>query len=117
MSRGYQPAFEVLEVDGREVLAVDLPGVDARGVRFSVEDEVLVVSGARLPAPGHRVAGARPSGSFELRFPLAAGVTRDQLCVEFSNGVLEVELRPLRLFDVEHPSTRVGIAGRAIPLT
>lgn len=116
MSLAFRPAYEVLDVDGREVLAVDLPGVDGRGVRVSVEGQFLVVNGRRPPAPGRRVAGLRPAGSFELRFPLPAGVKREQLCVDFSNGVLEVELRPLRRIDVEHPSTRVGIAGRAIPI-
>ena len=114
----YRPAYEILEVEGRQVLAVDLPGVDPRQVRLSVVDgNVLVISGRRARPAGRHVVGARPWGRFELRLVLPAPASAERLCVEFSAGVLEVELRPARVFDVEHPSTRVGVAGRAVPIT
>lgn len=118
MSGGYRPDHEVLEVNGRLVVAIDLPGLDARALRVDVVDgRELVVAGRREPAGGRRVSGARPSGPFELRFPLPAAISREHLCVEYRNGVLEVEVRPIPGFSPEHPSTRVGIAGRPVPIT
>jgi len=92
----WAPAVDVIETDGEFQIRAELPGVEKDGVKLSVEDRILMITGRREQEKEekgkryHKVE--RAYGSFARSFTLPDTVDDQKLTAEFKNGVLTVRL-------------------------
>jgi HSP20 family protein len=92
-SQGWQPTFDVAQVDDGYRIAIDVPGVEADALELRLEDDLLIVSGERVAlADGDIQRRERPSGPFVRRFRLPAHTNAEAVAAELRNGVLELRI-------------------------
>jgi len=93
----FQPAADVVEVEGGWKVRLELPGVSREAVKVEVKENLLTVSGDK-PDPYAEAKGYRRAepgyGSFARTFRLSQAIDRDRIEAKFENGVLEVALQP-----------------------
>lgn len=90
---GWWPTLDVHEAENEYVALVDLPGVKPEDVSIELEQQVLTVSGTRVPfSAGETKYTERPYGSFVRTFTLPKGVESDKIAAEYENGVLQVHV-------------------------
>lgn len=94
---GWTPRVDVVEDENEYLIKADLPAVDKKDVKVTVEDGVLTISGERSSEKKeddgktyHRVE--RVHGSFTRRFNVPEDVDASKVKAEHKNGVLEVHL-------------------------
>lgn len=89
-------AGEVFEDDGRIVVRIEVPGMEAKDFDLSVQDNLLVVRGEKCHS--RETGGGRYQlrecayGSFHRTILLPAAVRSDQAQASYQRGVLRVEL-------------------------
>lgn len=90
----WAPPLAAWETDQELIVAVDVPGVERRELRVSVEGNVLTVAGERrLAANGHRLRmSERPFGSFARQIALPRPARAGELTARLRDGVLEIRL-------------------------
>lgn len=91
----WQPRVDVIDADSEYVLAVDLPGVDPKGVEVELEQGVLRISGEREASHGDEAAYTyreRKVGTFERSFRVPEAVDADGITAKFDKGVLEIRV-------------------------
>lgn len=92
----WAPAVDVIETEAEFQIRAELPGVEKSGVKLSVEDRILMISGRREQEKEergkryHKVE--RAYGSFARSFTLPDTVDDQKVTAEFKNGVLTVRL-------------------------
>ncbi|HEX2112704.1 MAG TPA: Hsp20/alpha crystallin family protein [Gaiellaceae bacterium] len=92
-SQGWQPTFDVAQVDDGYLVAIDVPGVEADALELRLEDDLLTVSGERVArADGDLQRRGSPSGPFVCRFRLPAHTNAEAVAAELKNGVLELRI-------------------------
>ncbi len=73
----WEPPVDILETDRDVLVLVALPGVDAENAQAMIEDDALVIAGARTLPPELRTATIHrlelPQGRFFRRVRLPAG--------------------------------------------
>ncbi|MEO8032578.1 MAG: Hsp20/alpha crystallin family protein [Gemmatimonadota bacterium] len=90
------PATDIGESPEGVMLALDLPGVDARDVKISLENRVLTIrgekqrKGAEKGERGYRYE--RTFGAFERTFTLPDTLETDKVEASYENGVLSILL-------------------------
>ena len=95
-ARAFYPSVDIKEDDKQIVLTSDLPGVDQKDIKVTVEDGTLTLSGERKFEKStdeenfHRVE--RSFGSFQRSFSLPDTVDDDKIVASYKNGVLELTL-------------------------
>ena len=90
---GWVPVLDVREAEGEYLVLVDLPGVKSEDVTIEVNDQVLTVSGSRVPVEtGEAQFVERPYGSFVRTLTLPKGVDSDNIAANYSDGVLELRI-------------------------
>jgi HSP20 family protein len=94
-SSAWNPAVDVIEVNDRVVVKVEVPGVDEKDLRVTFEDGLLTISGERQferkdESNYHRIE--RAYGSFSRTFTLPRSVDATQIVANYRNGVLEIEI-------------------------
>jgi HSP20 family protein len=100
-SRGrWQPAVDIYETDGREVvILVDAPGLRREDIDVTVENSTLTVKGERRRDGSidedryHRIE--RAYGAFSRSFTLPTTLDGTKVRAEYRDGVLTIVL-PLR---------------------
>jgi HSP20 family protein len=90
---GWIPDADVIALDGRHLVILDLPGVPRDAVRVRLEGARLVVQGER--AAVHHEGGAvrsgeRPYGPFKREFLLPPDVDGAGVTASLDDGVLRV---------------------------
>ena len=91
--QGWQPAFDVAQVDDGYRIAIDVPGVEADALELRLEDDLLTISGERVAlAEGDLQRRGSPSGLFVCRFRLPAHTNAEAVAAELKNGVLELRI-------------------------
>jgi len=92
----WAPLVDVIETDADFQIQVELPGVEKKDVKLSVEDGVLMISGRREQEKEekgkrhHRVEMAY--GNFARSFMVPDSVDGQKVTAEFKNGILTVRL-------------------------
>ena len=94
----WSPRVDIVEDENEYLIKADLPAVDKRDVKVTVEDGVLTVSGERKSEKTeendgktyHRVE--RVYGSFTRRFNVPEEVDPTKVKATYNDGVLEVHL-------------------------
>ncbi len=93
------PAVNVVEVEGAFWVTMALPGVEAEEIEIQVQGDTLVVAGQRSFPPDLRTGRVHiyeiPSGRFERRIQLSAGVHLLLGEKTLSHGLLSIELRKI----------------------
>jgi HSP20 family protein len=80
------------------VLTSELAGVTVNDVSISLQDDVLILEGARRPEERQDVSWQRRErayGSFSRVVQLPFRVDADKVQARFNNGILEIELQRL----------------------
>ena len=92
----WAPAADIYELGSEIVLKMDLPEVDQRAIKLTVDGNRLVVSGERPLNPEIRrdsfVRIERPYGHFARSFALPDNVDRERIEASCDAGVLTVRL-------------------------
>ena len=92
----WTPAVDVMETDEDFQIRAELPGVEKRDVKLSVEDGVLMISGYRQEEEKNK--GARyhrtelPYGRFQRGFTMPDAVDEKKVEAELKNGILTIRL-------------------------
>ena len=90
------PATDITENEEGLSLTLDLPGVDAKDVKISLEHRVLTIRGEKLRKgeakgeQGYRFE--RTHGTFERTFTLPDTLEAEKVKASYENGVLSVFL-------------------------
>jgi HSP20 family protein len=95
-TRSLQPAMDIAETEQGYTLTVELPGLQKKDVKITVEDGVLTLSGEKRRETEqdeknyHRVE--RVYGAFSRSVSLPVGVDAGKADARFENGVLTIDL-------------------------
>ena len=91
---GFTPPLDIREAAEEYWLMFDLPGVKAEDVSIEVNDQVLTVSGTRVPAAeaGEVQQIERAFGSFVRNLTLPKGVDSDAITADYADGVLTLKV-------------------------
>jgi HSP20 family protein len=90
---GFTPPLDVRETDDEYLVMVDVPGVKSQDVTIELNDQLLTISGSRVPVEtGEAQSVERPYGSFVRHLTLPKGVDSDQIEAEYHDGVLELHI-------------------------
>jgi HSP20 family protein len=90
---GLTPLLDVRETEDEYLVMVDLPGVKSEDVTIEFNDQVLTISGSRVPVEtGQSQLVERPYGSFVRNLTLPKGVDGDQIKADYHDGVLELHI-------------------------
>ena len=94
--RTWLPRVDIDEGGNEIVLRADLPGLDEKDIKVTLEDDVLTLRGERVDQEKqegrdyHRLE--RRFGAFQRSFTLATAVDAKKIAAEYKNGVLTVKL-------------------------
>jgi len=92
----WTPAVDILETDHEITIKAELPGVEAKDVSISLDNNVLTLKGERRTEKEirkenyHRME--RACGSFHRSFAIPAFVDSENVKAEFRNGLLTITL-------------------------
>jgi HSP20 family protein len=90
---GFMPALDVRETEDDYLVMVDLPGVKPEDVTIEVNEQLLTISGSRVPVEtGEAQLVERPYGSFVRTLTLPKGVDSDSIAANYQHGVLELRI-------------------------
>jgi HSP20 family protein len=90
---GFTPTLDVRETEDDYVVMVDVPGVKSEDVSIEVSEQVLTISGSRVPVEtGDAQLVERPYGSFVRNLTLPKGVDSEQIKADYSDGVLTLHI-------------------------
>ena len=90
------PAVDILEAEREMIIKAELPGVEAKDVVVSLDNNVLTLKGERKTEREvsrenyHRME--RAFGSFHRSFTIPAFVDAENVKAEFRNGLLTITL-------------------------
>jgi len=105
---GFTPAMDIRETEDEYLVLVDLPGVKQEDVSIELEDQLLTISGTRVPVEvGEAQHVERPYGSFARTLNLPKGVDSDSISAGYADGVLELRIRK----PAEQRTKRIPILG------
>lgn len=116
---GYNVPTDVFHTGDRLVIRMDLPGVSPEDVEVTVQENHLLINGARkFPYEADAVRFVRRGtfyGDFTQRVGLGKGLDAERISARFDNGILEVvipyaeEVQPKKVA-IEH-GTRQELSG------
>jgi HSP20 family protein len=92
----WSPAVDIYEKDGNIVLKAELPGIEAKDVDVTVENNILTLRGERqfdqeVQRENYQRV-ERSYGAFTRSFTLPTVVETEKIKAEFKDGVLRMTL-------------------------
>ena len=95
--RDWMPAVDVEERENEYAVSVDIPGVDKKDVKVSVESNVLTIKGERKyerteDEDGTCYCSERRFGTFSRSFSLSKKIDTEKITAKHKDGVLTVTL-------------------------
>ena len=92
----WKPALDIYELDRDLVVLVELPGVNKKDIKVTIEGDILTITGVRqnlLPAERHICHRIEiHQGPFRRSIKLNVPVKRDAISAQFKNGLLKIEI-------------------------
>jgi HSP20 family protein len=90
---GFTPRLDVRETDEEYVVMVDVPGVRSDDVQIELRDQILTISGTRVPVEtGEAQRVERPFGAFSRMLTLPQGIDPDSIRADYADGVLTLHV-------------------------
>lgn len=93
---GWVPAVDLSEDGDKFTLRAEMPGLDKKDIKLSLEDRVLTLSGEKKLDREKKERSfylvERCDGRFSRSFTLPAKVDGEKIKAEFKHGILEIEL-------------------------
>jgi len=90
----WTPAVDIKEEDNQFLLYIDVPGVEAKDIDITTENDVLQIKGQRYAETKEECTGykriERTRGSFQRSFTLPDTADTDRISARNKNGVLEI---------------------------
>ena len=92
------PRVDIVEKDSGYSISADLPGLDKKDIKVSVENGVLTISGEKEATKNDEKKNRyhyleRSYGSFKRSFALPENVDQEHIEANFKNGVLQLALK------------------------
>ena len=92
------PKVDIVENEKNFIVHADLPGLDKKDIKVSVENGVLSISGEKKEEKKEKEKGKyyyyeRSYGSFSRSFALPETVKEKDISANFKDGVLELVLK------------------------
>ena len=88
----WTPASDIYEKDSEYLIAIDLPGIDRGALQIDVDDNRLIVKGARVIDEPKQHRTERPRGKFLRTFSVPGSVDQGKIGAEYKDGVLQIRL-------------------------
>ena len=106
----FAPDMDVYETDDEVVIEVEIPGIDRKDVKITVEENILKISGEKKVEREQKGKNyyyvERSAGKFERAIRLPDYVDVEKIKAEYKNGVLTIrvpkkEERKKKVIEVE----------------
>ena len=92
----FAPRVDTAETDTAYEVTAELPGVEEKDIKISLDDKVLCIAGEKKSEREEKkkdyVMSERSYGSFKRAFTLPDNVAADKIAARFEKGVLKVTL-------------------------
>jgi HSP20 family protein len=92
----FAPRVDTAETDAAYEVTAELPGVEEKDIKISLDDKVLCIAGEKKSEREEKkkdyVMSERSYGSFKRAFTLPDNVAADKIAAIFEKGVLKVTL-------------------------
>jgi HSP20 family protein len=88
----WSPRADVYETEAEFIVAADLPGIDRSALEITLDENRLVVRGARHLKESPTGRPERASGTFLRSFSIPNTVDQSSIRADYKDGVLEVHL-------------------------
>ena len=96
METSWSPRADVQETETDFVIDIELPGIDKKGIKVEVKNDVLAVTGERKEEKKTKEKGyqsiERHYGKFERKFSLPDTVKAENIAAKYNNGVMTLTL-------------------------
>jgi len=108
------PAMEVSETTEAMILTAELPGIEEKNLKVTIENNVLTIAGEKeqaindIPPAKNFYLAERFYGAFQRALSLPRTVDVEHVKAEFEKGVLTITLPKVpqakgRVIEVKHP--------------
>ncbi|MFO0241196.1 Hsp20/alpha crystallin family protein [Gemmatimonas sp.] len=100
-SGSWMPAVEVSETNEVMVLTAELPGIEEKALKITIDNNVLTIAGEKeqeltdSPPAKNYYLSERFYGAFQRSFALPRTVDMDHITASFDKGILTVTLPKL----------------------
>lgn len=92
----FAPDMDVYETDNEVVIEVEIPGIDRKDVKITVEENILKISGEKKVEREQKGKNyyyvERSTGKFERAIRLPDYVDVEKIKAEYKNGVLTIKV-------------------------
>ena len=92
----FAPRVDTAETDAAYEVTAELPGVDEKDIKISLDENVLCISGEKRAEREEKkkdyVMSERSYGSFKRAFSLPDNVDAEKIAAKFEKGVLKVTI-------------------------
>jgi HSP20 family protein len=90
--RAAWPHIELSETEDKLRVIAELPGLEERDVKITLQEGVLMLKGHKKIDENGRIYSERWEGAFERTIPVGQDVDPDKVKASFKNGVLTIQL-------------------------
>jgi HSP20 family protein len=98
-AQSWLPAVDIMEQENSFVIKAELPGVDKKDVKITVQNDVLTIKGEKKQETEKNGENyyrtERLYGSFQRSFTLPATIASEKIDASYDNGVLILNLPKL----------------------
>jgi HSP20 family protein len=97
----WMPAVEVSETNDAMLLTAELPGIDEKALKITIDNNVLTIAGEKeeeltdAPPAKNYYVSERFYGAFHRSFALPRTVDMEHVTAEFDKGILRLTLPKL----------------------
>jgi len=88
----WTPVADIYETDSGYMIAIDLPGIKRDDIEIDIDDNRLLVKGARVIDDSRSRRSERPRGKFLRSFSVPAAIDQNKIGADYKDGVLQIRL-------------------------
>ena len=88
----WTPVADIYETESGYTIAIDLPGIKRDAIEIDIQDDRLIVKGARVIDSTKSRRSERPRGKFLRSFSVPASIDQNKIGADYKDGVLQIRL-------------------------
>ena len=88
----WTPVADIYETESGYTIAIDLPGIKRDAIEIDIQDDRLIVKGARVIDGSKSRRSERPRGKFLRSFSVPASIDQNKIGADYKDGVLQIRL-------------------------